>query len=103
MKKVEKVLNDITNSGRRIVTPSVAGLAFGWATQTSRNRLCDGVFPVRTVDFMGKKMVKVEDLVAFFDNLTYSDVPTEKPKNGRSLKAVSVAKKARNAAKPGGA
>lgn len=103
MKKDEQVLSDIANSGRRIVTPSQAGLAFGWVGQTSRNKLCAGEFPVRTVDFMGKKMVKVEDLVFFIDNLKYTDAPTSTTKIGRPLKAVSISKKAREAVLAGGA
>jgi hypothetical protein len=74
------------------VTPAEAGATFGWAESTSRNNLYLNLFPVRTVRFMQKKMVKVADLKDFVDRLEYED-EHQNNKLGAPKKSIQIANK----------
>lgn len=65
-----------------LITPTQAGLAIGYAPQTTHNLLSTGKFPIPTVKVRNRKMVRVADLVQYVDGLE-PDGPTPTKQSGR--------------------
>lgn len=73
---------------RLVLIPAVAaGELLSFKPQTTRNKLHDGTFPVRTVLVGGKRLVKKTDLARYIDELG-----TEKKQRGRPTKAAVLAR-----------
>ena len=73
--------------GLALVPVLKAGECLSYAPQTTRNKVHDGSFPVRTVLLGGKRLVKKSDLAAYIDGLGQ-----DKPKRGRPTKASVLAR-----------
>ncbi|MDH2917447.1 MAG: hypothetical protein PXX77_11305 [Gallionella sp.] len=80
---------------RVLITPVEAGAACGWAKQTVYNKLCDNKFPIPTVEFAGRTMVRTVDLLEYIDKLrTSSSTMSDKfCRIGRPTKAESIRRK----------
>jgi len=79
-----------------LITPVQAGIAIGYAPQTTHNRLSTGKFPLPTVKVGKRKMVRVADLVRFVDTLeSNAPTPTKQPRRlGRPTKDESIRREA---------
>lgn len=81
---------------RLLITPVEAGAYVGWAKQTVYNKLNDDVFPIPLVEFNGRKMVRVADLVRYVDGLeSDASTPIKQPRRpGRPTKAEKIRREA---------
>lgn len=71
---------------RQLVVPAVqAGECLDLAHQTTRNKIHDGTFPLKTFVIGGKRLVKITDLAEYIERLGQ-----EKPKRGRPPKALKL-------------
>lgn len=80
------------DSSKLLITPVQAGIAIGYAPQTTHNLLSTGKFPIPTVRCGKRKMVRVVDLVRYVDGLE-PDVSTsvkQSRRPGRPTKAESI-------------
>lgn len=92
---VANLLPDIFQS-RALLTPAEAGAACGWAKQTVYNKLSCNQFPIPTVEFAGRTMVRTVDLLEFVERLrtTSSTLPAKSNKVGRPTKAEAICRRA---------
>lgn len=75
--------------GRASILAIEAGRAtFGWADQTTRNRLTAGKFPIPTYSLGGHRMVRLDVLAAFMDKA--SGTTASQSRRGRPPKVVEV-------------
>lgn len=82
------------DSTKLLVTPVQAGMAIGYAQQTTHNLLSAGKFPLPIVKVGKRKMVRVSDLINFVDKLQTASTSTQQPRRpGRPTKAESVEKR----------
>lgn len=89
------------DSTKLLITPTEAGVAIGYAPQTTHNLLSAGKFPLPIVKVGNRKMVRVSDLIKFVDELHPSSTPAQYSRRpGRPTKEESVR---REAEKKGGA
>lgn len=73
--------------GKLLVTPAQAGGAIGFATQTTRNKICAGTFPLPLVlTEGGRKMVRVQSIFDYVNGLG------GKKKRGAPTKAERLAR-----------
>lgn len=72
-----------------------AAAACGISTQTARNQLVKGVFPIPTFRLGGRRMVRLDDLASHLDAVSgkAKQAPAG-PRRGTSLKAERLAAKA---------
>lgn len=72
---------------RLALIPAVAaGELLSFKPQTTRNKLHDGTFPVRTVLVGGKRLVRKIDLARYIDD----ELGSEKRPRGRPTKAATL-------------
>lgn len=71
--------------GRAAILAIEAGRAtFGWADQTTRNRLTAGKFPISTYSLGGHRMVRLDVLARFMDQASGETV--KRSQRGRPTK-----------------
>jgi hypothetical protein len=77
---------------RVLLTPVEAGAACGLAKQTVYNKINEKNFPIPLVDFDGRKMVRISDLIEVVQNLhaTVGDAIAKPSKVGRPTKEESI-------------
>ena len=74
-----------------LITPVQAGMAIGYAPQTTHNLLSARKFPLPIVKVGNRKMVRVSDLIKFVDELYPATTSTQQPRRpGRPTKAESI-------------
>ncbi|WP_340528285.1 hypothetical protein [Cupriavidus necator] len=73
--------------GMALVPVLEAGQCLSYAAQTTKNKVHDGTFPVKTVLVGGKRLVKKTELASYIDSLGL-----DKPRRGRPTKAEIRAK-----------
>jgi hypothetical protein len=89
------------DSTKLLITPAQAGVAIGYAQQTTHNLLSTGKFPIPIVKLGNRKMVRVSDLIKFVDELYPASASTQPPRRpGRPTKEETIR---REAEKKGGA
>ncbi|MFA5371772.1 MAG: hypothetical protein WC298_07365 [Sideroxydans sp.] len=90
------------DSNQLLITPVQAGVALGYAPQTTWNLLSSGKFPVPTVRCGKRKMVRIADLVKYVDDLepNASAINKQQCRPGRPTKEEEVLR--RDAGKKGG-
>ena len=70
------------HDGKILIPLAPAAAAAGMATQTARNLLWAGRFPLPTVMVGGRRFIHVADLASYIDSLG----STDKPKRGARTK-----------------
>jgi len=68
--------------GLALVPVLHAGQCLSYAAQTTKNKVHDGTFPIKTILVGGKRVVKKTDLASYIDSLGQ-----DKPRRGRPTKA----------------
>lgn len=83
---------------RLLLTRVEAGFACGWAKQTVYNKITNEEYPIPTIEFGGRPMVRVVDLFEYIENLQPhpTAAPVEVRRVGRPTKAESISRKAAN-------
>jgi hypothetical protein len=81
---------------RLLLTRVEAGFACGWAKQTVYNKINNEEYPIPTIEFGGRPMVRVVDLLEYIEKLRPhpTAAPVEVPRVGRPTKAESIYRKA---------
>lgn len=73
--------------GRAAILAIEAGrAAFGWADQTTRNRLTAGKFPISTYSLGGHRMVRLDVLATFMDKASGSPATAKQSTRGAPTK-----------------
>lgn len=75
-------------NGQILIPFSEAAEIAGIASQTARNQLSKGTFPIPSIRNGGRRFIHINDLAAFIDKLRDSGV--SKPNRGRPTKASKI-------------
>ncbi|MBA3024328.1 MAG: hypothetical protein KKG03_05545 [Gammaproteobacteria bacterium] len=83
---------------RVLLTRVEAGFACGWAKQTVYNKIYNDEYPIPTVEFGGRPMVRVVDLLEYIENLRphLAAASVDARRAGRPTKAESISRKVEN-------